>query len=302
MHVFPYSLIFILLMIALPSYAKNVALSFDDGLNPTTNIDAHHINQQLLKQLDDAKIQSIIFPSYSKIGDREDKTLVRQWGERGHLIGNHSAYHQNLNQDDVTAAQYIQSIQINESIFKDLPNYVYIYRFPFLKEGSTIEKRDTVRHWLKVHSYRHGNVSIDASDWFYNLKYLSYLKANDAEKIERLKQAYITHLLDRARYYNDLAVQTLGRYPDHVLLLHTNAINAAFLTEIIQQFKGQDWHFISIEQAYNDPLYLNLSENIPAGESAVWSIAQSKGIQDLRYPAENAPYEQQNLENFGLLD
>lgn len=305
-YIFMRSLTFYLVLLSCTfstwSHAKNLALSFDDGLNPSLNRDAEQINQHLLQQLSTAQIKSIIFPSYIKIGDTQGKTLVQQWGEQGHLIGNHSAYHQNLNKAEISTAEYIHSIQINESIFKDLPNYVYLYRFPFLKEGDTFEKRNTVQKWLSTHHYQHGAVSIDASDWFYNLKYLAYKKANAPDKLARLKQAYLTHLLDRAQYYDELALQSIGRSPDHVLLLHTNAINGAFLSEIIAHFQANDWHFISAQQAFKDPLYKGFSQNLPAGESAIWSIAKSKSISGLRYPAEDAPYEQQNLEQFGLLD
>ena len=61
-------------------------------------------------------------------------------------------------------------------------------------------------------------MSIDASDWFYNLKYLSYTKNGQTAKLEKLKNAYIDHLLDRANYYDQLAIQTVGYSPKHVLL------------------------------------------------------------------------------------
>ena len=285
-----------------PSYAKELALSFDDGLNPTTNPKAQQINDDLLQHLSEHKIKSIIFPSYIKIGDTKGKNLVKQWGEQGHLIGNHSAFHQNLNKDDVTATEYIQSIKINETIFSDLPNFVYLYRFPFLKEGNTVEKRDSVQTWLISNKYKHGSVSIDASDWFYNIKYLEYIKSKNNEKLELLKQAYISHLLDRAQYYDNLALQTIGRSPKHVLLLHTNAINAAFLQDIIAAFESHEWNFVDAEEAFKDPLYTQYSQNIPAGESIIWSIAKSNNFSNLRYPAEDAPYETENLKEHRLLD
>ncbi len=46
-----------------------------------------------------------------KIGDYQGKQLIHALGESGHLIGNHSALHQNLNKDDVTIQDYIQSIE-----------------------------------------------------------------------------------------------------------------------------------------------------------------------------------------------
>lgn len=300
MRLLPCAFLFLLSIASVPSYAKNITLSFDDGLNPTTNKHAEQINNKILFELNTAKIQAIVFPSYIKIGDLEGKKLIANWGYQGHLIGNHSAYHQNLNKHEITTQEYIHSIKINEAIFKDLPNYTYLYRYPFLKEGNTIEKRDRVQNWLKANHYKHGAVSIDASDWFYNLKYLEYAKNNDGSKIELLKQAYIEHLLNRAQYYDDLAIKTIGRSPNHVLLLHTNAINAAFLSNIIQEFQSHEWTFISAKNAFKDPLYRTFSKNIPAGESAIWSIAKTKNIENLRYPAEDAPYEIENLKRFNL--
>ena len=284
------------------SYGKNLALSFDDGLNPTINPRAQQINNNLLHHLSSHDIKSIIFPSYIKIGDIEGKQLIKQWGDQNHLIGNHSAFHQNLNKDHVTTTEYIQSIKINEAIFSNLPNFTYLYRFPFLKEGNTIEKRTAIHNWLIANNYKNGAVSIDASDWFYNLKYLEYTNIQDTKKLELLKQAYISHLLDRAQYYDNLAIQTIGRSPKHVLLLHTNDINPAFLNDVITAFKNNKWNFVSASEAFNDRIYNEFSQNIPAGESIIWSIAKSKKIPNLRYPAEDAPYETENLKKYQLND
>lgn len=300
MRLLPCTFLFLISIVSVHSYAKNIALSFDDGLNPTTNKQAEQINNNILLQLNTAQVQSIVFPSYIKIGDLEGKQLIANWGHRGHLIGNHSAYHQNLNKPEIATQEYIDSIKTNEAIFKDLPNYTYLYRYPFLKEGNTLEKRDQVQSWLKENHYKHGAVSIDASDWFYNLKYLEYVKHKDDSKIVLLKKAYIEHLLDRAQYYDSLAVKVIGRSPDHILLLHTNAINAAFLSDLIQEFKSHGWTFISAQNAFKDPLYNTFSKNIPAGESIIWSIAKTQNIENLRYPAEDAPYEIENLKRFKL--
>ncbi|CAB1214635.1 polysaccharide deacetylase family protein [Acinetobacter bouvetii] len=279
--------------------AKELALSFDDGVNPQQNPKAVQINQQILDQLAEHQIKSIVFPSLVKIGDYQGKQLIANWGKAGHLIGNHSALHQNLNKSNITTQQYIQSIQDADLVLNTLPRYKRIYRYPFLKEGNTVEKRDAVYQWLKNNQYALGGVSIDASDWFYNRKYLQYTKQADTEKLQRLKQAYIWHLLNRAEYYDQLAVQTLQRSPKHVLLLHVNQINAAFLSDVVTAFKQQGWTSISTKQAFDEPIYTQQSRNIPAGESVIWSLAKTQG-KELCYPAEDAPYELENLKQHQL--
>ncbi|MCH7337758.1 polysaccharide deacetylase family protein [Acinetobacter sp. NIPH 2699] len=282
------------------SHAKQLALSFDDGVNPDLNVQANTINQHILEQLHQHQLKSIIYPSVIKIGDYAGLQLVAEWGKRGHNIGNHSELHLNLNKDHVTSQQYIDGIRRAEQVFQPLQGWVARYRYPFLKEGDTQEKRDMVADYLKQHHYQSGAVSIDASDWFYNQKYLSYQKQNQSLQLQKLKQAYIQHLLDRADYYDQLAVDTIGYSPKHVLLLHVNAINAAFLGDVIDAFQQQGWQWIDSEQAYTDPLYQRHATVLPAGESIVWSLAKQQGHTTLRYPAEDAPYEQDHLKRFDL--
>ena len=282
------------------SHAQQLALSFDDGVNPDLNKQAVNINQRILAQLEQHQLKSMIYPSVIKIGDYAGLQLVAAWGEQGHQIGNHSELHLNLNKDSVTSQQYIDGIQRAEYVFQPLKGWTARYRYPFLKEGNTLEKRERVADYLQQHGYQSGAVSIDASDWFYNLKYLSYQKQGKTAQLNQLKQAYIQHLLGRATYYDQLAIETLGYSSKHVLLLHVNAINAAFLTDVIQAFRVQGWQWIDTADAYTDPMYQQRPNILPAGESIIWSLAKQRGQAQLRYPAEDAPYEQDNLKRFGL--
>lgn len=280
--------------------AKSIALSFDDGLDPSSNSKAQQINDDILNTLKQNKIHAIVYPSMSKIGGTQGLNIISKWGKQGHRIGNHGNLHLNLNKNEVNLTDYLQDMQQGHQTFSSLERFVPRYRFPFLKEGNTVEKRDGVRKWLLNHNYQSGAVSIDASDWYYNQLFLKYQQENDQNSLDKLKQAYIFHLLDRAKYYDDLAVQTLGRSPKHVLLLHVRAINAAWLEDIIYFFKKEGWEFIDSDTAYQDPIYKIQPKLLPAGESIVWNIAQIYGVKNLRYPAEDAPYEYPNLKKNGL--
>ncbi|UIJ77589.1 polysaccharide deacetylase family protein [Acinetobacter sp. SH20PTE14] len=281
-------------------FAKDIALSFDDGLNPESNLDALQINNDILKTLKANNVSAIVYPSISKIGGKQGLDIISEWGKQGHRIGNHGNLHLNLNKGDVTLTDYLVDMEQGHQAFSSLQGFVPRYRFPFLKEGNTVEKRDGVREWLSAHKYQSGAVSIDASDWYYNQLFLKYKNKNDQESLDKLKQAYIAHLLDRAEYYDGLAVNTLGRSPKHILLLHVRAINAAWLGDIINSFNQYGWRFIDSDTAYQDSIYQIQPKTLPAGESILWSIAQIYGVGKLRYPAEDAPYEYSNLNKFGL--
>ena len=90
--------------------------------------------------------------------------------------------------------------------------------------------------------------------------------------------------------------QVLGRSPQHVLLLHSNAINAEWLGDVVAAFRDAGWEFVSPERAYRDPLYALTPQNEPAGESIVWALAKEQGLPGLRYPAEDSRYEQATID------
>jgi hypothetical protein len=54
----------------------------------------------------------------------------------------------------------------NEKLLMIYKNYKNILRFPYLKEGNTIAKRNKFRIFLSQHHYVNGSVTIDASDWY----------------------------------------------------------------------------------------------------------------------------------------
>ena len=107
--------------------------------------------------------------------------------------------------------------------------------------------------------------------------------------------------LEALRPYLGLAREVLGRSPPHVLLLHTSALNAAFLDDIIRAFREAGWTLVPPQEAFADPLYGREPAILPAGEGIVWAVAKEKGVAGLRYPAEDSRYEKPILEAAGLL-
>ena len=289
------------LYLASPLQAQTLSLTFDDGLNPDTQPAAAQWNAQLLAQLEQAGITAMVFPSLVRTGTASGTQLIADWSAAGHAVGNHTSEHRSLAASSVSLADFIEQVSAAQIHFGQLPGWQKMLRFPYLKEGNTAEKRDGMRAWLKANDYRPAPVSIHASDWYYNQLYLSWLENGDSGKAGQIKQAYIQHLLDRAAYYEQLARLVLGRSPDHVLLLHTNRLNADALPQLVSAFQESGWQFVSPLQAFDDPLYQQQPDILPAGESIVWSLAKAQGLPGLRYPAEDAQYEQPALQAQGLV-
>jgi peptidoglycan/xylan/chitin deacetylase (PgdA/CDA1 family) len=281
--------------------AQSLSLTFDDGLNPEAQPEAALWNARILEGLREARVTSMIFPALVRVGGPAGLALVADWARAGHAVGNHTSRHRSLGSPQLTLAEFITDVTEADTALRPLPGFTPRLRFPFLKEGNTAEKRDGFRTWMKANGYAPAPISIDASDWYYDQVYRTWVGQHNTARAEAVRRAYIAHLLDRAGYYDALARRLLGRSPHHVLLLHTNAINAATLGELIAAFRARGWTLQDPLQAFRDPLYDLQPDTLPAGESIVWSLAKSRGEAGLRYPAEDSVYEEPILRAQGLL-
>ncbi|TXH77363.1 MAG: polysaccharide deacetylase [Lysobacteraceae bacterium] len=284
---------------ALQACAQSVAFSFDDGFDPRKQPEAAQWNARLLEQLRAARIEAMLFPAAGRVDSPDGLALVRAWGEAGHVIGNHTYSHRNLNAVAVVATDFLADVERADTLLKGMPGWRPMLRFPYLKEGGDAQERDAVRAWMAQHRYRHAPPSIDTSDWYYNQRFLAMREACPDCERSTLKQAYLAHLLERARYYDDLARRTLGRSPRHVLLLHANAINAEYLADVAASFRAAGWTIIAPMHAYRDKMYRMTPAIVPAGESIVWALAKARDTQGLRYPAEDGIYEAPKLDALG---
>jgi len=287
-------------LLPLAAAAQVIGLTFEDGFDPTHNAKAASLNARILHALEKQQLHAIVFPSPSLIGGDAGLALIAQWSAAGHGVGNHTARQRSLSSKKVTLESFINDVQQADEALHDLPTWLPMLRFPYLKEGDTRDKRDGMRRWMREHGYRTAPVSIDTSDGYYNQRYLALQAAGRSEPVKRLRRAYVHHLLDRAAYYDNLARAVIGRSPSHVLRLHTNALNAAALPEVIEAFRNRGWHFVSARTAFEDPLYAMQPMTLPAGESIVWALASERGVDGLRHPAEDAAYERSLLQRQGL--
>ena len=280
--------------------AQSVALTFDDGLDPRVQSQAATWNEAILHTLADAGVYSILFAAGQRVESAAGLELVKAWGLAGHGVGNHTYSHRDFGSESEKLSVFVADVERNETLLKDVPGWTRRLRFPYLKEGDTPAKRDGMRAWLRAHHYGSGAVSIDASDWYYSQRYESWREAHPDADQGAFRKAYVAHLWNRARYYDSLSRQLLGRSARHVLLLHTNRINAEFLADVIAMFQSRGWTLVAPAEAYQDPLYAMAPATLPAGESILWALAKQARIRNLRSPAEDDIYEKPILDALGL--
>jgi peptidoglycan/xylan/chitin deacetylase (PgdA/CDA1 family) len=171
-------------------------------------------------------------------------------------VGNHTYSHMDLNQNPAEAFE--REIEQNEPALelvavKDA-NWHWL-RYPFLREGDTVEKRRAVRTYLQARQYRVAQVTLDWEDYLWNSAYARCEEKKDAASMAWLRSSY----LDIASQYMDLgremAKLVYGHDINHVLLLHLGAFSSAILPDALDLLQKKGFTLVTLEEAESDPAY-----------------------------------------------
>ena len=287
---------------AFPDKSPEMAITIDDfNLFRASQTVAEERNRALLNALRaHSNLKAAAFVAGRNIDSEIGKSIVREWGTAGHLIANHTYSHWEYSSREFD--EYARDVLRCETLIKDVPGFTKLFRFPLLKEGNTLERRDKMRGFLKQHGYRMGYVTIDASDWYIDERLRARLAENPKADLSGYKDYYLNHLWDRAVYYDDLSRKVLGRSVKHTLLIHHNVLNELFLNDVLDMFQSKGWKLINAASAFTDPVFSAAPNILPAGESIVWALAKESGKFDklLRYPGEDGEYEKPKMDKLGL--
>ena len=280
---------------------KQIAITIDDPTTKATpKLNWQERDSFILKALDHHNITAALFICGMRVDNSEGRVLMNNWDSKDHLMCNHSYSHLYYNSTTATASVFISDFKKTDPIIRVYRNYTQLFRFPYLKEGSSAEKRNSMRAALKHEGYNNGYVTIDASDWYIDAQLTKTLNQDFHADLTAFKEYYVEHILDRANYYDSLAQVVFQRNIKHTLLLHHSLLNALFLEDLLAALKANDWKLIDAKRAFEDDVFKEQPDIEPCGESIVWQCARQIDsiAKTLRYPAEDAAYEKLPLENY----
>ena len=125
-------------------------------------------------------------------GNADAAAALKLWAD-AEPVGNHTYAHMDLNANPPEAFE--REIEEDEPVLelvaaKDA-NWHWL-RYPFLREGETVEKRRAVRAVLQAHQYRVAQVTLDWEDYMWNSAYARCVVKNDAKSIAWLRTSYLT--------------------------------------------------------------------------------------------------------------
>lgn len=171
-------------------------------------------------------------------------------------LGSHTYGHMDLNANPAEAFE--REIGENEPTLELLAakdqNWHWL-RYPFLREGDTVEKRRAVRGYLQAHGYRVAQVTLDWEDYLWNSAYARCVAKHDAQSIAWLRSSYLSIESSYLDVGRDLAKLVYGHDINHVLLLHLGAFSSTILPDALDLLGKKGFKPVTLEEAESDPVY-----------------------------------------------
>ena len=296
-------LVLSVLLFSVGLQAGEISFTMDDPeVTASPLLTSQKRNELILKAFKKHQIKGALFVCGMRINNPEGQSLLKQWNSQKHLIANHSYSHLDYNSSDMTFQKFKNDFEKTEPLISQLSQFTKLFRFPYLKEGNTVSKRDQMRDFLLQKGYNEGYVTIDASDWYVDERMRARLEQDPNADLRPYKDFYLEHIWKRAQYYDKLARKVFNNPVKHTLLIHHSLLNALFLDDLMTMFERKGWVLISAEEAFKDPIFKLHPKTLPAGESLIWAAAKETGRFDneLRYPGEDGEYEKAEMDKRGL--
>lgn len=187
-------------------------------------------------------------------GNADGAEALKLWAAQ-EPVGNHTYAHMDLELNPAEAFE--REIEENEPALELLAakDDWRWFRYPFLHEGDTVEKRRAVRTYLKARGYRIAQVTLDWEDYLWNTAYARCAAKNDAKAIEWLRSSYLNTASEFLDLGREQAKLIYGHDINHVLLMHLGAFSSAILPEVLDLLKKKGFKLVTLEEAESDAAF-----------------------------------------------
>jgi len=187
--------------------------------------------------------------------DPDARQALHLWVDAGMNIGSHTWSHLSLTAN--TAEAFEKEIALNEPA---LIQYAgkrdwHWFRYPYLWEGDTLDKRRAVRTYLHEHGYQVAQVTLDFEDYAWNDTYARCSAKQDDAAITWLKQSYLDTAAEYIRLGREESQIAFGREIPNVMLLHATAFTTLMLPDLLRWLQEQGFRFASLPEVEKDPAY-----------------------------------------------
>lgn len=248
--------------VALPQTAPTLKIAFTfDDLPAHSALPPNTTRAQIAQKMISAFRNEHMPPVYGLVNgaliEKEpgDAIVLKIWHDAGNPLGNHTWSHPHLSQMSPDAFE--SEITRNEPVISSVMNKEdwHWFRYPFLDEGDTPEKRAAIRKFLAAHRYKVASVTMSFGDYMWNEPYARCIARNDLQAIATLKSSYLAAADESITRYRDMSQKLYGRDIRYVLLMHIGALDAEMLPQLLHLYRARGFQFVSLPEAESDEFY-----------------------------------------------
>lgn len=206
--------------------------------------------------------------------DSATAEALKAWAAAGQPLANHGFAHRHLS--EMNADEFEQELVKNEPLLERLSrgrDWKW-FRYPFIDEGESAEKRAASRAVLAKHGYKIADVTMDFSDWAWTAPYARCRDAGDQAAVAKLEQFYLQAAKESIAHHREESRQVYRRDIPYVLLLHVSAFEGRMLPQLLKLYRDEGFRFVTLAQAQSDPIYLDAMEP----QRAVSEIESNRGL------------------------
>lgn len=266
---------------------RTMAVTFDDL--PYVNFgngryikNARAATAKMLSTLKKHKVPAVGFVNEDKLNNSREESiaLLRQWVESGMMLANHTYSHPDFNR--LTVEQFQEEITKGEVVTRQLMRsrqpYQLYFRHPMTHTGDTKEKKEAIEKFLEARGYKVTPHTIENSDFIFNVPYAEALD-NDKALAKRLRDEYLAHTIAATEFAEKISPAVFGREIPQLLIIHTNAITADCLDEMLTKFEARGYTFVTLDTVMADPAYQTKDTYVSKfGPTWLFRWMKSKGM------------------------
>jgi len=276
---------------------RQAAVTFDDlPVISVTQLDVtarENLTRRLLDSIVAHKVPAIGFVNeYALYGyereshgapDANGSALLQMWLDAGLELGNHTFAHTDLHATsiDTFKEDIIRGEAVTGKLLQQKGLRLRYFRHPYLHTGRDLATQQAVERFLVERGYRVAPVTVDNEDYPFAAAYSKATERGDEGMRQRIGAAYIRYTEQAVEYSERLSSTLFGRDIKQVVLLHANALNAAYFDELARMMKKRGYAFISLDEALRDEAY-DSADTYTGAESLNWLArwAVTKGVKN----------------------
>lgn len=255
--------------------APKIAITFDD-LPAHGSLPPGETRMDVISKIVAALRDASLPPTYGFVNavrvqeQPADADVLKIWHAAGNPLANHSWSHMNLNQHSLQ--DFEQDVLRDESALASLMKQEdwHWFRYPFLAEGDTPEKKSAFRDFLRQHDYKIAAVTMSFGDYLWNEPYTRCKAKGDTAAIETLEKTYLSAASESVDYDRGISHTLYQRDIRYVLLMHVGAFDAEMLPRLLQLYRTKGFEFITLPEAERDEFYRSAIDlNLPPGDETL---------------------------------